>query len=98
MMMDAFNVTLLEELGYEFSSTYDFQDPEDPRYAAQDYSAAAFEPTAIKSKITSLGNLNAYKPAPALAPAEAAYYATAGYPTVSTAATPTPPAGPPWAK
>ena len=70
MMMDAFNVTLLEELGYRFNSTYDFTDPEDPRYAARDYSAAAYRPAAIQSAISSLGSLNAYAPIASIASAK----------------------------
>ena len=95
--MDAFNVTRLAELGYKYNSTFDLADPMDPRYAAREYSAAAYEPAAIKKVIASLGSLNAYKPAPLLASAEARYYSTAGFPTESgTVAQPTgSPQGPP---
>ncbi len=94
MMMDVFNVTHLQELGYKVDATADLDDPTDSRFAAKDYSAGAYEPAAIKSVISSLGNLNAYAPASSLFAAEAAYYSTAGYPTPSATANTAAPTGP----
>lgn len=76
-MMDAFNVTLLSELGYEYTSQ--FADPLDTKFAAQDYSAAAYSPAALTSAVLSLASLAPYEPATSLSAAEASYYATAGY-------------------
>lgn len=85
--MDAFNVTLLEELGYEFNDTYGFIDPTDSRFKARAYDSADFQPAAITSTLSALGNLNAYAQAASLAAAETAYYATAaGNDAASTAA------------
>lgn len=78
-MMDAFNVTYLAEMGYEFNSTQGFSDPTDTRFAAQDYSDAAFSFDAKQSAALSLASMGAYAPATALMSAEAGYYATAGY-------------------
>ena len=78
-MMDVFNATILEELGYQFNSTYGYTDPKDPRYTARPISPAAFEPAAIQSKISSLGALGVYASASALFAAERSYYATATY-------------------
>ena len=83
MMMDVFNATRLQELGYKDTSIFSLGDPTDPRFAARDYSAAAYEPAAIKSMIHSLGSMNAYAQASSLFAAEAAYYSTAEYPTPS---------------
>ena len=88
-MMAAFNVTMLEALGYEFNSTISFSDPTDPRFAPQAYDAAAFAPDAISSRVASLASLNPYGPASSLVAAEAAYYATAGYDGDGSAATAT---------
>lgn len=74
LMMDAMNVTLLKELGYQFNSTWDFAEPTDPRWAAKDYDAGAYEQSAIASTVSKLGNLNAYKPANALATAATKYF------------------------
>ena len=86
-MMDVFNSTLLEALGYKFSSTWDFTDPRDPRYTARQISAEAFEPEGIRSKVSSLANLGAYASASALFAAERSYFATAtdsaSYPTAA---------------
>nr|POE86934.1 bilirubin oxidase [Quercus suber] len=78
-MLAAFNVTALNNLGYDFSSTQQFADPLDPRFSAQVYDASKFTPDAIKKAVDSLAALNAYQPAVALMSAEADYYATAGY-------------------
>lgn len=76
-MMDAMNVTVLEQLGYD--STDDFGDPTDPRWAAKPSSAGLFEPSAIASAVSSFAALNAYQPAASLASAEASYYSANGY-------------------
>ena len=82
LMMDVFNVTLLEELGYKYQDTQEFQNPLDPRFQAQASSAAAYGPAAIQSTLSYLGHLDAYKPGAKVATAEASYYATAGFPSV----------------
>lgn len=89
-MMDAFNVTLLEALGYDFKNTIGFSNPTDTRFAPQDYSAQAFESAAVTSAVMSLASLNPYGGATSIMAAQSAYYATAGYPTASAdASTPT---------
>lgn len=59
--MGAFNVTLLEELGYDFNTTTGFSDPMDERFRARDYDEAAFEPEAIQSVISSYAKMNVYE-------------------------------------
>nr|POE77559.1 bilirubin oxidase [Quercus suber] len=78
-MLAAFNVTALNNLGYDFSSTQQFADPLDSRFSAQVYDASKFTPDAIKKAVDDLAALNAYQPAAALLSAESNYYATAGY-------------------
>lgn len=80
-MMDVFNVTLLEELGYK--ETQDFWDPMDPRFAPRASKASDYEESSVRSTLRALGSLGAYKNAAAVAQAESEYYATAGYPTES---------------
>lgn len=75
-MMDAFNVTYLEALGY--NSSIDFADPTNSQFSAQDYSDAAYAPAAMSSAVSSLANLGAYASFSSLSAAESAYYATAG--------------------
>lgn len=74
-MMAAFNVTLLEDLGYEFESTHGFDDPTGNEYSANDFSADAFQDSAKHSVVRSLGSLNAYQPASSLMAAHESYYA-----------------------
>ncbi|KAK3674832.1 hypothetical protein LTR78_005176 [Recurvomyces mirabilis] len=76
-MMDAFNVTYLQDLGY--SSAIDYADPMNKAFAAQDYSDSAFSPAAKSSAASSLANLGAYSSFAALQTAEAKFYVTAGY-------------------
>lgn len=83
LMLDAFNATLLEELGYKFEKTQDFSNPLDPRYRPQPSSASDYEESSIRSTLSALGNLGAYKNAAEIAKAESDFYATAGYPTES---------------
>ena len=59
-MMAAFNVTLLGELGYNMSTTLGLANPRDPRFAAQDYTADAFTPEAVRRTLESLADLHAY--------------------------------------
>ena len=59
-MMAAFNVTRLAELGYDVNTTLGLANPQDSRFAARDYSADAFTPDAIRSRLASLINLHAY--------------------------------------
>ena len=87
-MMDAFNVTALTGLGYEFDEVQSLNDPEDTRFAAQDYSDEAFTPDAVSSAVLSLASMAAYVPATKLQAALASHYATAGVSTeASTVAT-----------
>jgi len=79
MMMAAFNVTTLAALGYDFSSTQQYADPQDSRFSAQQYSDAAYAPDAVHSAVSSLAALSAYNQATSLSLAEASYYSTAGY-------------------
>lgn len=81
VMMAAFNVTMLEELGYDVNQT-DLADPMDSRFAAQDYDAAAFEPDAIRKVVSSFASLNAYEAPASIAAAVSVQPSTA-------AATPT---------
>jgi len=74
--MAAFNVTLLEELGYDFESTQGFGNPESTEFSAVDFSAEAYEDDAKHSVVRSLGSLNAYQPATSLIAAQSSYYAT----------------------
>lgn len=82
-MLDVFNTTLLEELGYKFKKTQDFSDPLDPRYRPRPSAASDYEESSIRSTLSALGNLGAYKHAAQVAAAESKFYATAGYPTES---------------
>jgi hypothetical protein len=83
LMLDVFNTTLLEELGYKFKKTQDFSDPLDPRYRPRPSAASDYEESSIRSTLSALGNLGAYKHAAQVANAESKFYATAGYPTES---------------
>ncbi|TKA76754.1 hypothetical protein B0A55_03642 [Friedmanniomyces simplex] len=76
-MMDAFNVTYLQELGY--ASAIDFSDPMNTQFAPQAYNDAAYQPAAQSSAVSSLANMGAYTAFSAMASAQAAYYQTAGY-------------------
>lgn len=78
-MMAAFNVTMLSQLGYEFNSSAQYDNPTDTRFVAQDYSAADFEPPAISAAVSSLAKLNPYGMQSALEAAEDKFWATAGY-------------------
>ncbi|KAL1582192.1 hypothetical protein WHR41_09184 [Cladosporium halotolerans] len=77
-MMAAFNVTRLEELGYNFESTQGFDDPEGKKYSAVDFSADAYDYDAKHSLVRSLGELNAYQPASSIKAAQASWYAENG--------------------
>jgi len=74
-MMGAFNVTLLTELGYEFSSTQGYGDPEGNEFSPVDFTAESYDIDAKHSVVRSLGSLNAYQPASSLKAAQASYYA-----------------------
>jgi bilirubin oxidase len=78
-MMDAFNTTLVESLGYDFNSTFAFSDPMAEQFTAQDYSDEAYQPSALTSAVLSLASLAPYPLASSLMAAENSYYATAGY-------------------
>jgi hypothetical protein len=74
-MMGAFNVTLLTELGYDFSSTQIYGDPENNEFEPADFAAEAYDIDTKHSAVRSLGSLNAYQPASSLKAAQASYYA-----------------------
>lgn len=89
-MLGAFNVTRLEELGYDFKSTQGYDNPDGQEYHAVDFSANAYESDAKHSAVRSLGSLNAYQPASSLMAAQSSYYAENGEKIATTAkATPT---------
>jgi bilirubin oxidase len=73
-MMAAFNVTLLEELGYDFESTQGYDNPDGTEYSAADFSDDAYGDEAKHSVVRSLGSLNAYQPATSLVAALSNYY------------------------
>ena len=61
VMMAAFNVTLLEDLGYDFNTTIGFADPMDERFRSQDYEESDFSEAEIKKVISSYADLKAYE-------------------------------------
>ena len=77
-MMAAYNITLIEDLGYDVDKLSEFADPMNPKFRPQDYSDKAYAPDAVSSAVAALASLNPYKPALSLISAEQAYYATAG--------------------
>jgi hypothetical protein len=72
MMMASFNVTRLETLGYDNVESLD--NPDDPRFTAQDWSADAYSDDQIQSRLNYLGNLGAYNERDQIVSAVAAYY------------------------
>lgn len=85
MMMASFNVTRLETLGYDNVESLD--NPDDPRFTAQDWSADAYSDDQIQSKLNYLGNLGAYNERDQIVKAVAAYYTNNHNPPVETGAT-----------
>jgi bilirubin oxidase len=85
MMMASFNVTRLEALGYDNVESLD--NPDDPRFIAQDWSADAYSDDQIQSKLNYLGNLGAYNERDQLVSAVAAYYSNNPNPPVETGTT-----------
>jgi bilirubin oxidase len=77
-MMAAFNVTLLEELGYDFESTQGYDNPDGTEYSAVDFSDDAYDIEAKHSVVRSFGSLNAYQPATSLVAALSNYYTANG--------------------
>jgi bilirubin oxidase len=77
-MMAAFNVTLLEELGYDFESTQGYDSPDGAAFSAANFSAAAYGDDAKHSAVRSFGSLNAYQPVTSLIAAQSSYYAVNG--------------------
>lgn len=92
MMMASFNVTRLENLGYDNVESLD--NPDDPRFVAQDWSADAYSDDQVQSKINYLGNLGAYNEQSQIVSAVAAYYSNNPYPPVETGTTTTQAAAP----
>lgn len=85
MMMASFNVTRLETLGYDNVESLD--NPDDPRFVAQDWSADAYSDAQIQSKINYLGSLGAYDEQSQIVSAVAAYYSNNPNPPVETGTT-----------
>lgn len=79
VMMAAFNVTLLEALGYDLNSTVKFDDPMGTQFSAQNYSDEAFASAAVSSAVVSLASLYPYGAASSLMAVESTYYATAPF-------------------
>lgn len=90
-MLDVFNVTLLQQLGYEYPNATTYSNPEDPRFAPKAYNAADFQPAAVSSAVLSLASLQPYADATPLISAESAYWATATPTTTSQSSTATAP-------
>lgn len=82
--MAVMNITLLEALGYNTSTT-GYADPTDTRFAPQDYSDEAFTPEAESEAVLALANMNPYNDPFAVISAQEAYYATAGTPSEASA-------------
>jgi hypothetical protein len=85
MMMASFNVTRLETLGYDNVESLD--NPDDPRFVAQDWSADVYSDDQIQSKLNYLGNLGAYNERDQLVSAVASYYSNNPNPPVETGTT-----------
>ncbi|CAD0100920.1 unnamed protein product [Aureobasidium mustum] len=90
--MASFNVTRLENLGYDNVESLD--NPDDPRFVAQDWSADAYSDDQVQSKINYLGSLGAYNEQSQIVSAVAAYYSNNPYPPVETGTTTTQAAAP----
>jgi len=84
-MIDVFNVTKLEALGYSFNSTQVYANPTDAKFAALAYKDQDFSMDAEISAVSSLAALSAYSPASSLMGAESSYWATATQGEASTA-------------
>jgi FtsP/CotA-like multicopper oxidase with cupredoxin domain len=84
-MIDVFNVTKLEALGYGFNSTQVYANPMDAEFAPLAYNAQDFSLDAEINAVSSLAALNAYSPASSLMAAESSYWATATQGEVSSA-------------
>ncbi|KAG9682249.1 Cupredoxin, partial [Aureobasidium melanogenum] len=85
MMMASFNVTRLETLGYDNVESLD--NPDDPRFVAQDWSADAYSDDQVQSRINYLGSLGAYNEQSQIVSAVAAYYSSNPNPPVETGTT-----------
>lgn len=85
MMMASFNVTRLETLGYDNVESLD--NPDDPRFVAQDWSADAYSDDQVQSRINYLGSLGAYNEQSQIVSAVAAYYSNNPNPPVETGTT-----------
>lgn len=85
-MMASFNVTALENLGYD--NVQGLDDPGDSRFAAEDWSADAYSDDSIQGRLSWLGSLGAYDEREQIASAAAAYYSGNSNPPVETGITP----------
>lgn len=85
MMMASFNVTRLETLGYDNVESLD--NPDDPRFVAQDWSADAYSNDQVQSTINYLGSLGAYNEQDQIVSAVAAYYSNNPNPPTETGTT-----------
>lgn len=81
-MMASFNVTRLETLGYDNVQSLD--NPDDPRFVAQDWSADAYSDDQVQSRINYLGSLGAYNEQDQIVSAVAAYYSNNPNPPAET--------------
>ena len=74
-MMDVFNVTAIEDLGYNLTEVLTYDDPTDPRYAAKDYDAQRYGPEYItKTLLPTLVGSDAYRKLDEVVSAESSYY------------------------
>lgn len=79
-MMDVFNTTAIEDLGYDLDDVLQFDDPQDPRYDAQDYDAEKYGQEYItQTLLPDLVGSSAYRKLSEVQSAESAYYTTHPY-------------------
>ena len=79
-MMDVMNVTVIENLGYDLQDVLEYDDPQDPRFDAQDYDAQQFgEQYIIQTLLPDLVGSPAYRKLTEVQSAESAYYVTHPY-------------------
>lgn len=79
-MMDVFNVTAIEDLGYNLGDVLEYDDPQDPRYDPQDYDAQKYGQDYItQTLLPDLVGSDAYRKLSEVQSAESAYYTTQPY-------------------
>lgn len=90
-MMDVFNTTVIEGLGYDLQDVLQYDNPQDPRYAPQDYYSANSDPEYIKNTLLpSYVNSAAYRKLEEVIAYEKNYYMSHPNGEESGAAAPTP--------